>query len=198
MKLLLSLFLFSSLCYAQNNNWDRLKKSAHNIGFCVYNINQTFCNAHQSLKTKYEQETKEDEDVYYFLMQEDWAKKRITDWAEQQQGNPKTHILLFDINQGFMHRNKSNSPKANSRFYILDLKNELILKTGYKGYDLTISHNNKPNILENSLWREFMSGRLGLLKKKIEFNAFSKSKPRKPLKVFKKRFIAYRTQLLKK
>jgi hypothetical protein len=198
MKLLFSLFLFSSLCYAQNNNWDKLKKSAHSIGFCIYNINEPHCNKHEATLKKYEENAKEDEDVYYFLLKEDWAKKRLTEWAEQQQGNLKTHILLFDINQGFKYRNELNSPKANSRFYILDLKDELTLKIGYKRYSLTISHNNEPNILENSLWREFMSGRLGLLKKKIEFNAFSKSKPKKRLKVFKKRFLSYRTSLLKK
>ena len=147
MKLLLSLFLFSSLCYAQNNNWDRLKKSAHDIGFCVYSINERHCNEHQDTLSKYENEADEDKDVYYFLMKEDWAKKRITEWAKQQQGDPKTHILLFDINQGFEYKTKQNRPRANRSFFILDLKDELTLKIGYKGYDLTISHNNTPNML---------------------------------------------------
>ncbi|WP_452596658.1 hypothetical protein [Pontimicrobium sp. MEBiC01747] len=194
MKLILSLILFSSLSYAQNNNWAKLKKSAHAIGFCIYNINEAYCNEHKAILNKHEGE--EDEEVHYFLMKEKWAKKRITDWAQQQKSHAKTHILLFDINQGFKYKNKLNNKKTNNRFYIIDLKDQLILKIGYKKYNITIS-NNKPNILENSLWREFMSGRLGLLKKRIEFNAFSKSKPNRHLKKFKKHFISYRTNLLK-
>ena len=197
MKLLLSLFFCSSLCYAQNNNWNKLKKSAHNIGLCVYNINEAHCTEHETAQKKYEEKANEDEDVYYFLMTKKWAKKRLTEWAKQQQGDAKTQILLFDINQGFEYQSKSNNPKANNRFYILDLKDELTLKIGHKGYHLIISHNNAPNMLENSLWREFMSGRLGLLKKEIEFSAFSKSNPKKRLKTFKKHFIRYKLHLLK-
>jgi len=185
MKILLSLFLFSNLCFSQNNSWTRLNKSAHAIGFCIYNINESYCNQHKVSLDKYKKEAKDKEEVYYFLMKEDWAKKRVTEWAKQQQNNSNTQILIFDINQGFKHRNKNNSKKINNRFYIVDIEDELTLKIGHKGNSISISHN-KPNMLENSLWREFISGRLRLVKKKVELNAFAKSKPKKRQLLFKK------------
>ena len=55
-----------------------------------------------------------------------------------------------------------------------------------------IFHKNKPNILFNNLWREFMSGRLGLIENKIEFAIYNEKKIQKKFKKFKRLFFKYK------
>ncbi len=197
-----SLLLFFNISHTQENRdtWKALKESAHEIGFCVYNVNESFCDEHKIAKAKYEEEASEEEDVNYFVMKEEWAKKRMKDWAVKQALDENALLLVFDIDQGYENRERKSYLKPNYKYFILNLKDNLEFKiekrSKKKVFRCTISHKQKPNMLENSLWREFMTGRFGLLKKSVEFNVFSKSKVKRRLKSFKRHFQTYKIRYL--
>lgn len=196
-KTFLLVFMICNTLQAQNNAvWNELKASVHKIGFCIYNVNEAFCKEHKEARAKYEMESSEDEDVNYFAMKEEWAKKRVKGWAKKQMLDENALLLLFDIDQGYKYKFKKNRVKPNNKYFILNLKDDLSFKikrlSKKQALKCAISHRSKPNMLENTLWREFMTGRLGLIKNNVEFNVLARSKMRKKIKAFKECFYAYR------
>ncbi|WP_156112492.1 hypothetical protein [Lacinutrix jangbogonensis] len=189
----IAFFISLSVCAQSDSEWKKLIKSAHNIGFCVYNTNQVFCDLHKSRYQELEKNySNEDKEFFYVTMKEEWAKKRVVDWAKNQSIAKEYLILLFDINQGF-ENDYDDYRRARFGFFVINLKDDLQFEV-LRIYDkqpirCIVYHENEPNILCNSLWREFMSGRLGALEKKVEFLVYNKNK--RKFNIFKKRFLKY-------
>jgi len=191
------IFLFSFSVYAQNNSeWKKLLSSAHQVGFCLYNSKDSFCNSHKFRFNELKENLKiEENDLHYFTMKEEWANKRLSDWVEVNNLPKESLVLFFNINQGF----ESDLGKIGNKpsgFFIASLKDNLQFKILeiYKKQAMrcAIFHKNKPNILFNNLWREFMSGRLGLIENKIEFAIYNEKKIQKKFKKFKRLFFKYK------
>jgi len=202
MKIIIPLFLLLTISFgfAQNNsNWKALKKSAHDIGYCIYNVNEVFCSNHESIKSKYEQELQEEEELYYFVMKEDWAKQRVIDWAKQESLKNKYLVLFFDINQIYYLKEKDSNIRPNNSFFILDLEQEFEFKVFGKFKNKIIKcflyQKTDDKILQNTFWREFMTGRLGLINNSVKFNMFSKSGIQKKYKRFKRNLHKYKLLL---
>lgn len=210
----ISLFL-GLLTFSQNNvEWDELLDSAHNIGYCLYNVNQQFCNEHIATQNRLVSEAPEDEpEIHYFVMEEQWAKERVegwiervTNWENDMTMNKANLVLFFDINQYYIHFDSLRKIKSDSgffgysSFFVVNLEDDLKFKInkGYKDSALNCSvyHDSEPNMLYNILWREFMSGRLGLLENKIEFGIASDSKIRKKFRIFKRKFYHFKSRIL--
>ena len=191
-----TLLLWTAIVGAQSNsNWNTLISSAHEIGYCLYHLDEVFCNAHLSRYNELLKNSESHEDeLNYFTMKEEWARKRIEDWANSQ-ALPKASLLLFfNINQGF----EGDTGKFNSKphgFFIVSLKNDLQFKVlnRYKKLALmcSIFHKDKPNILYNIMWREFMSGRIGLIENEVEFIVSNKHNINRYFKIFKTEFFKY-------
>ncbi|MEH6538211.1 MAG: hypothetical protein V7719_17575 [Psychroserpens sp.] len=194
------LLLFSvSLCAQNNSHWEKLIESAHNVGFCLYNTEEVFCNIHQA---KYDDlqknRTDEEEELHYFVMKEDWAEYRVTDWAQRQSLSKASLVLFFNVNQGF-ESDFGGIATRPSGFFVVSLGDTLNfkIKRSYKKQALSCSifHKSKPNMLSNILWREFMSGRLGLIENKVEFLVYNNDNIKKKYKIFKKRFFKYQKRV---
>lgn len=210
-------FFVGLISFSQNESeWNTLLESAHNIGYCLYNVNQHFCNEHIATLNRLITEAPEDEpEIHYFIMKEEWAKKRITEWAERvtkwendTKLNNNKLVLFFDVNQYYIHFDSLRQIKSDSSFFghssffVVNLEDDLKFKINksYKNLALNCSvyHNSEPNILFNIMWREFMSGRYGLLENKIEFGIASNSKIRKKFRIFKRRFYRFKKENLKR
>lgn len=171
--LIFSFFNFKS-CEKKTNQWELLKDAAHEIGLCVYNSQETFCTAHNNERSKREASVNiEEEDVYYFEMKEEWVKKRIEDRAGFEKRPSKEYLVLFDIKQGaFMYKDSSIVEQSMSNFLMINLKdNFLFSKRNRSDYYLEcfIESDREASILENFLWREYMSGRKGRLMELTSF-----------------------------
>nr|WP_321237344.1 hypothetical protein [uncultured Psychroserpens sp.] len=198
--LCLALLISMPVCAQNNSDWDKLIASAHAIGFCLYNTEEVFCDLHASRYDELEKKRNvEDEELHYFIMKEGWAKKRVADWAERQSLARETMVLFFDISQGFETDYGSIRHKPFG-FFVVSLDDDLkfkVLKTYKKqAMSCAVFHESKPNILANILWREFMSGRLGLLDNNVEFLVYNEANIRKKFKVFKKRFFKYQKKVI--
>jgi hypothetical protein len=213
--LYVSLFL-SFISFSQNKSeWNQLLEAAHNIGYCLYNINHQFCNKHIATQNRLIIEASEDEsEIHYFVMKEQWSKERVTTWEERVNSwdtIPKVDknnlILFFDINQYYIHFDFLRQVKSDSgffghsSFFVVNLGDDLKFKInkGYKNLALNCSifHDLEPNILYNIMWKEFMSGRYGLLENKVEFGIASNSKIRKKFRKFKRQFYRFKKQNFK-
>ncbi|WP_299125346.1 hypothetical protein [uncultured Winogradskyella sp.] len=207
------LFFFSVVSYSQTKeDWDKLLDSPHNIGYCLYNVNQQFCNEHIATQNRIISEASEDEpEIHYFVMEEKWARERVTEWAERVthwENNTRLNkadlLLLFDINQYYIHFDLLRQIKSessffgHSSFFVVNLEDDLKFKInkGYKNLALNCSiyHDSEPNMLYNIMWREFMSGRLGLLENEVEFGIASDFKIRKKFRRFKRCFYRFKKQ----
>lgn len=210
-KLFYISFFFYLTSFSQNKaEWSKLLESAHDIGYCLYNVNQEFCNDHIATQNRLINEMPEDQpEVTYFVMEQEWAKERVTEWAKRytnwensSQLNKNNLVLFFDINQSYIQFNSLREIKSHSSFFIVNLEDDLKFKInkGYKNLALNCSiyHDSEPNMLYNILWREFMSGRLGLLENKVEFGIASDFKIRKKFRVFKRAFYNFKKQNIKK
>ncbi|MFD0864075.1 hypothetical protein ACFQ1M_17810 [Sungkyunkwania multivorans] len=151
--------------------WTGLKDAAHDIGFCVFHLDMPFCDAHIEELERRQEEAGEDTDVYYFLMKEKWASKRIIDWAQRFEHDGKDGLLLFDIRQNRSPKNSKHYEKSSNNFMLFSLKDSIQFAPARRLSEdkviVTVLAEKDATILENVLWREFMSGRLGLLSKKI-------------------------------
>ncbi|MBO6881429.1 hypothetical protein [Winogradskyella sp.] len=203
MKSLITLLIlfFCLTCYSLNNNdWDELIESAHDIGYCLYNVNKKFCNQHIEEYNRLVKETEDVEpEVHHFVMREEWAKNRVTTWAERVTGwedrtnlDAKNLVLFFSIPQDLVGDIPIATVETASSFFVVNLEDDLKFSVdkSYKkiAMNCSISHKGKPNMLYNIFWREFMSGRLGLVKNEVEFTVSSGSKVKKKFRVFRRRF----------
>ena len=203
--LLLGCLICASL-NAQNDSWDAFKKAARDIGLCVYNVNEPFYNCQEGLMERAEQITPDSLEVHYFIMKEHWAKRRTSEWAKSQGLEEDLLILFFDVGQDLelgQHEEeklqtwqRSMPRMSNGKFFIISLENDIKFKVRNHFSDIALNfkmyHSEKPNILENIFWREFMSGRLGLLKSDIDYTGYAKEDINEKFTEFKKQFFAYK------
>ncbi len=188
--------LFSFLSFFQNqSDWENLKNAAHQLGFCVYRIDETYCKEHIGEYEKRQARGKEEEgEVHYFELKENWAKKRIQKFSSFHERSAKDFLMLFDVQQGPL----PDSPDSYSYhgFIIIDLKNEINfiqIREDAKTAKCFIQSPNEYTMMENTLWREFMSGRLGIFSKKIHF--FTNNTDTKYYGRFKTAFKKYQQSL---
>lgn len=212
-KVFYGLLLIGLTSFSQNKDeWHQLLESAHNVGYCLYNVNQQFCNDHLATQNRLISEAPEDEpEIHYFVMEEQWAKERVIDWAERVTNwendtvlNEDDLVLFFDVNQHYIHFDslihiKSDSEFfGHSNFFVVNFNDDLKFKINkrYKNLALNCSiyHDKEPNMLYNIMWREFMSGRYGLLENKVEFGMASDSKIRKKFRIFKRQFYRFKNE----
>ncbi|WP_412561504.1 hypothetical protein [Winogradskyella sp. MIT101101] len=194
-------FFYCFINYSQSTSeWNRLLESSHEIGYCLYNINQKFCSKHIEAYNHLVKETEDVEpEVHHFVMREEWAKNRVTTWAERVTGwedrtklDVKNLVLFFSIPQDLVGDIPIATVETVSSFFVVNLEDDLkfSVEKSYKkiAMNCSISHKGKPNMLYNIFWREFMSGRLGLVKNEVEFTVSSGSKVKKKFRVFRRRF----------
>lgn len=203
-------FFLSLISFSQNNDeWNQLLESAHNIGYRLYNINQSFCDVHINEYNRLVKESAESEpEAHHFVMIEQWAKdrvinwvKRVTDWQDRSQLNVDNLLIFFRSTQDSVVEVPIATVETAASFFVVNLEDDLkfSVNKSYKKIALNCSiyHDKKPNILWNIFWREFMSGRHGLLKNKVEFTAFSNSRIRKKFRRFKRYFYRFKKQNIK-
>lgn len=177
-----------------SETWNSFKESAHRIGFCIYQMQQEFCNKHAKTKQELEKISLPEslDEVYYFLINPNWANNRLSNLAKNNQSN---YLILFDIDQKSFKKLYDSTKTSNSynMLSIIDLKQEYQFKT-YRETDslitFYISSNKKNSILTNTMWREFMSNRLGRLETEIEIT-LNGINARKDYYNFKKYFLKY-------
>ena len=93
-------------------------------------------------------------------------------WAAQQQSSPEDYLILFDIDQGLNKRRKDPGLASNSlkMFVILDKRLDYRISSQPMGGRMEIRIMAAGGtIMNNTLWREFMSGRLGKLDPIVPF-----------------------------
>ncbi|WP_340077527.1 hypothetical protein [Leptobacterium sp. I13] len=182
-------FTISMLSQEKNQEWQQLKEAAHAIGYCTYHSNMSYCNEHIPEKNKREKKANKDEDVYYFLMEEEWATTRVKEWATKQQNDPENYLIMFDILQGESINGQKTIQKPYNSFFILNLTDPIVigLSSNMDGSIARVSikvRNNNGLILENTLWREFISNRTGLIQKNISFTIHSENQAKESLHAF--------------
>jgi len=183
--------LSAKSCQKKTNQWEQLKTAAHKIGLCVYHTDEDFCFEHKNEFSKREQSINpEEEDLYYFEMKEDWAKKRVADHAGFEKRAKEEYLILYDVRQGpFVFKDKSKVETSSKSFVIVNLKDDFLFsqrtKTDYFS-DCFIESTRENSIVENIFWREYMTGRGGRLvtraifsklkhKEKFNFDNFIKA-----------------------
>jgi hypothetical protein len=157
-------------------------------------MQQEFCNKHAKTKQELEKISLPEslDEVYYFLINPNWANNRLSNLAKNNQSN---YLILFDIDQKSFKKLYDSTKTSNSynMLSIIDLKQEYQFKT-YRETDslitFYISSNKKNSILTNTMWREFMSNRLGRLETEIEIT-LNGINARKDYYNFKKYFLKY-------
>ncbi|MFK8006540.1 MAG: hypothetical protein AB8H03_09220 [Saprospiraceae bacterium] len=160
-----------------NSDWNGLKNAAHQIGFCIYHPSKKHCKDHSNELTKREKSAPEDLDIYYFEMKKEWAQNRLNKWSEQQAQPTENFLILFDIAQ-----NKPSEKLATETFnlfrgfVLIDLTDSIQFIFSKKEKNkMTIKSDGKNALMENTLWREFMTGRLGRFSNNIEFDLIGKN-----------------------
>jgi hypothetical protein len=171
--IIVSLFNFKSYSQTEKSNdksWLSFKNAAHRIGFCIYHIHQEICKEHSQIKNELEKISEPESDVYYFKLHHLWAKKRLADWAESKASKSEDYFILFDIDQNSFKQLLDSTKTSNSykMFSIFDLKDKFEFKMRWGTF--YISSNRANSILTNTLWREFMSNRLGRLDSEIKIS----------------------------
>lgn len=172
--LLLSILPSILLGQEKREQWQRLKEASHAIGFCVYNTDMPFCNDHELEKEKREQAASKDDEVFYFIMKKEWAAPRVAKWAQRQHKTPSSGLILFDIRQGKKPANVTRPQRPYNSFLLLSLSDSIAFNAWRTHDEYTaafiVNSPGEQSMLENGLWREFMTGRLGRLVDKATFN----------------------------
>lgn len=172
--------LFCSLSVAQlspsnDEAWNAFRNSAHQIGFCVYHIQKEACEAHLEVKRELEIASDPESDVYYFLLEPSWAKKRLVAWAESKDSSPENYFILFDIDQGSARQLHDSVKTSNSymMFSMFDMRDEFMFQNSSRsnnGLNFKIRSKRAQSIVSNTMWREFMSNRSGRLENEIRIS----------------------------
>lgn len=187
MKFHLSLFLILScvkISFCQTTSpdslaWLNLNNAAHQIGFCIYHPSKSHCKNHSNELAKREKTAPVDLDVYYFEIKKEWAQDRLNDWSERQAQPAENFLILFDIAQN-KPSEKSETETFNlfRGFVLIDLTDTIDFTFQKKDLNqsmMSIESDEKNALMENTLWREFMTGRLGRFSPKIEFELMGKN-----------------------
>lgn len=183
--LILCFLLFSNLSFSQNeestkqdsSSWIVLKNAAHEIGFCIFHPSQNHCTDHLGELAKREKASPDDIEVHYFEMKKEWAQNRLDKWAERQNQPVEDFLILFDISQKHSLDRSEPEKITNSYrgFVLMDLTNTIDFTFHKKNKSesiMMIKSDEKNALMENFLWREFMTGRLGRFNSEINFKLF--------------------------
>ncbi len=157
----------------QDSSFILLKNAAHDIGFCIYHSSQNHCTDHSDEFAKRDKNTPEDEETFYFEMKKGWAQNRLDEWGKQQEQSVEDFLILFDVAQRHSLDTLEAGQTTNSYrgFVLIDLTDTIDFTFNKKNKGesiMTIKSDGKNALMENFLWREFMSGRLGRFNPKIE------------------------------
>ncbi|MFK7773472.1 MAG: hypothetical protein AB8F94_15085 [Saprospiraceae bacterium] len=182
--IIILLYFFSNITFGQtvpkiNSDWNDLKKAVHQIGFCVFHSNQKICAEHKNELTEREKTAPADMEVYYFEMKKEWAQNRLNKWSERQAQPAEDFIILFDVAQ-YKPSEKSETETFNlfRGFVLIDLTDTIDFAFHKKDLNqsmMSIESEGKNALMENVLWREFMTGRLGRFSQKIDFKLLGKN-----------------------
>lgn len=169
MLIMLSLIISMHTGHSQDRknqtNWASFKSLANDLGLCIYSIETSGCSPSDSILEALEDKQKNGE-VFYFELDTNWANRRIRDWAIRNKSEPEDYLMIYDIDQGYKRRIDERAASTHfSMFAILDkrLDYELVHIQAERGSMIKINANKENSIMNNTLWREFMSGRLGKL-----------------------------------
>lgn len=184
-KIIIILFYFSSnITFGQtvnniNSDWDDLKKAAHQIGFCLFHSDQKICTEHKNELAKREKTAPADMEVFYFEMKKEWAQNRLNKWSERQSQPTEDFLIFFDVAQ-YKPSEESETKTFNlyRGFILMDLTDTIDFTFHKKDLNqsmMTIESDGKNALMENVLWREFMTGRLGRFSQRIDFKLIGKN-----------------------
>ena len=182
--IIILLCFFSNIAFGQtvnkiNSDWNDLKKAAHQIGFCVFQSDQEICDEHKNELAKREKTAPEDQEVYYFEMKKEWAQNRLTKWSERQEQPIEDFIILFDVAQkSSLEKSTTETFNLFRGFILMDLTDTIDFTFHKKDLNqsmMNIESDEKNALMENALWREFMTGRLGRFSQRIDFKLFGKN-----------------------
>jgi hypothetical protein len=206
-KFILFIFLlFSNLSFSQNedstiqdsSSWIVLKNAAHKIGFCIYHPSKNYCSDHSNEFAERDKNTPEDEETYYFEMKKEWAQNRLDKWAERHEQPVENLLILFDVSQKHS-LNKSEPEKtinSDRGFVWIDLTDtiDFTFHKKNKGESMMmIKSDGKNALMENFLWREFMTGRLGRFNPKIDFKLIGENR-KTGFEKFKEAFFIFQKE----
>ncbi len=206
-KFILFIFLlFSNLSFSQNedstiqdsSSWIVLKNAAHKIGFCIYHPSKNHCTDHSNKFAERDKNTPEDEETYYFEMKKEWAQNRLDKWAERHEQPVENFLILFDVSQKHS-LNKSEPEKTiNSYrgFVLIDLTDTIDFTFHQKNKGesmMMIKSDGKNALMENFLWREFMTRRLGRFNPKIDFKLIGENR-KTDFEKFKEAFFIFQKE----
>ncbi|MEM9339179.1 MAG: hypothetical protein AAGA66_10655 [Bacteroidota bacterium] len=169
MLIMLSLIISMHTGHSQDRknqtNWASFKSLANDLGLCIYSIETSGCSPSDSILEALEDKQKNGE-VFYFELDTNWANRRIRDWAIRNKSETEDYVMIYDIDQGYKRSIDERAASTHfSMFAILDkrLDYELVHIQAERGSMIKINANKENSIMNNTLWREFMSGRLGKL-----------------------------------
>lgn len=164
---------YSQIEKTKSETWITFKNSAHNIGFCVYHIQQEACEEHLQIKDELQKISDSDSEVHYYELNPEWAKNRLISLAKNNASKPESYFILFDIDQSSYSKLYNSTKTSNSykMFSVIDIKNKFEFKTHRKTNSsviFKIVSSRANSILTNTMWREFFSHKLGRLSSEIE------------------------------
>ncbi len=179
-------FIFSNFSFCQNeklvaqdSSFTLLKNAAHDIGFCIYHSSKNHCTDHEGEYAKRAENTPEDEETFYFEIKKAWAQNRLDKWAELQEQPVEDYMILFDVGQkSALEKQEEETINSYRGFVIINLTDTIdfsFRKKNIGELSMTIKSKNEFALMENFLWREFMSGRLGRFNPNIEFELIGKN-----------------------
>lgn len=173
-----------------STSWDSLKNAAHQIGFCIYHSSHNHCTDHSDEFAKREKETPDDMDTYYFEMKKEWAENRLDEWSKRQEQPVENFLILFDVAQDFsLEKTKPETYNSFKGFILIDLTDSIEFVFFNKN-KIIIKSDEKNALMENTLWREFMTGRLGRFSPSIDFDLIGKN-AEADFENFKKAFLFF-------
>lgn len=164
---------YSQIVKINSEAWIAFKNSAHNIGFCVYHIQQEACDDHLQIKDELQKNSDSDSENHYYTLNPEWAKNRLISLAKNNASKPERYFILFDIDQSSFNKLYDSTKTSNSykMFSVFDIKNKFQIKTHRKtnaSVIFKIVSSRANSILTNTMWREFFSHRIGRLNSQIE------------------------------
>jgi len=150
------------------------------------------------LKRREQASNPEYEEVYYFTITEEWAKTRIENSTVLDEIAKGDFLVLMDIRQDTFLTKVDTTLKvypSYNKLMILNLENDFSFsykRFGSAMVNAKIKSSAQESIIENTLWREFMSARLGLLLTEVTFPIGQLDKI-EAFHLFEKAFKAYQS-----
>jgi|GEM_PF-1164316 hypothetical protein len=203
-KIVIILFyFFSNITFGQtedkiNSNWNNFKNAAHQIGFCIYHSSKNHCTDHSDELAEREKKETEDFDGYYFEMKKEWAQNRLQEWEKRQEQPAENFLILFDVAQKkSFEKSATETFNLFRGFILIDLTDTIDFTFQKKDLNLsmmTIESDGKNALMENILWREFMTGRLGRFSPIINFKLIGKN-VESDFEKFKEAFFKFQKEI---